>query len=85
MFECRYKGKPDSVWRTGILNLNTSALGEVCTGDDSVFFSELEVKVGEGAWKPLVDALKAKILLPNNYNTYLAEPHNDKQRERGYI
>lgn len=85
MFKCRYKDNPSSEWETSYLNLNTCAIAEVLTGDDSAYFSDLEVKFGEDDWIPLPEACKQNILIPDNYNTYLAEPTNDEQRERGWI
>lgn len=85
MFKCRYKGVSDSEWETGELKLNTHAIAEVLTGDDSVFFSDLEVNINETGWQLLHDAIRSKLLLEDNYSTFLAEPKNDEERERDWI
>lgn len=67
---------------------NTSTVGEVIvttTEDyDTVFISDLDVWVN-GQWKDMAQAFRDKDIIPDNYNQWFAAPHNDEERERGYI
>jgi hypothetical protein len=81
----RYKAHPEEV-RTGHFQLNTCALNEVLTGDDSAYFHDLEVFIeARQEWKCLRQAFKDKDVITDNYNTWFAEPTAEEDRERGYF
>ena len=80
MAKLRYK-KMDHEFEAS--RFNTHALAEVLTGDDSAFFSELDVFIN-GEWKDFSQAFKDRDLIPDNYNVYFREPANEEERARGY-
>lgn len=84
MPKIRYKNDPEDV---RIVNqLNTHALAEVLTGDDSAFFSELEVFLErKQEWKCLSQAFKDRDIITDNYNTVFAEPRNQAEKVQGYF
>lgn len=63
---------------------NVNALNEVLTGDDSPFIRELDVWI-DGAWKDMRQAFEDRDIIPDNYNTWFAEPKNKEDRKRGYF
>ena len=66
-------------------NFNVSAIGEVLTGDDSPFISELDVYLEAlGQWKDMRQSFRDKDLIIDNYNTWFFEPTSEEDRERGY-
>jgi NADP-dependent 3-hydroxy acid dehydrogenase YdfG len=80
----RYK---DSGEECGFRGLNIHALSEVLTGDDSVYFKDLDVyleKTCPPDWKDLRQAFKDKDIIVNNYNTTFREPLNEQERKQGY-
>ncbi len=79
----RYKKHPDDVFQSN--SLNTLALAEVLTGDDSAFFSDLDVWIeAKQEWKCLSQAFRDKDVITDNYNTMFFEPKNEEERNRGY-
>ena len=84
MPKIRYKNHPEDVI---IVNrLNTHALAEVLTGDDSAFFRDLEVFLEKTQeWKCLSQAFKDKDIITDNYNTVFAEPRNQTEKDQGYF
>lgn len=86
MILLRYKDKPDRVMRFHSIPLNTHALCEVLTGDDSAFIKDLEVLMdGRSLWMSLSDAMRDRLILPNNENTHLCVPRTPEDVERGYV
>ena len=66
-------------------NFNVNAIGEVLTGDDSPFISELDVYLEAlGQWKDMCQAFRDKDSIVDNYNTHFFEPTSEEDRERGY-
>lgn len=64
---------------------NAYGLGEVLTGDDSVFASDLEVFVeAKQAWKCLAQALRDRDIISNNHDTCFSEPRTEEERVRGW-
>lgn len=55
-------------------NFNTNTIGEVLTGDDSAFISELDVYLeNKKEWKDMHQAFSDNDLEIDNYNTYFFE------------
>ncbi len=68
-----------------VSTLNIHSLNEVLTGDDSAYFSDLEVWLPEKKeWKCLLQALRDRDVITDNYNTILLFPRNSEERDRGY-
>jgi len=79
----RYKKHPEEIRESS--NFNTTAIAEVDMGDDSAFFSDLDVFiVSLGKWKDLSQAFKDRDLITDNFNTCFFEPKNEEERKRGY-
>jgi hypothetical protein len=79
----RYKKNPEEIRYSS--NFNTSAIGEVLTGDDSPFFHELDVFLElKQEWKDLRQAFADRDLITDNYNTCFFEPKNQEDRRRGF-
>lgn len=65
---------------------NIHAIGEVLTGDDTVYISDLDVWVEAlGGWKDMREAFRDRDIIPDNYHTSFAEPQTPADRERGYF
>jgi hypothetical protein len=80
----RYKKYPENEFRAH--RLNTHALAEVLTGDDSAFFSDLEIFLdSKQDWKCLSQAFKDGDVITDNYNTIFRESKNTEERERGWF
>jgi hypothetical protein len=62
---------------------NVHALGEVLTGDDSAYISDLDVFIND-EWKDMRQAFADRDIIPDNYNTFFGVPRNEKDRQRGY-
>jgi hypothetical protein len=78
----RYK-KSGQITYSGSFNMN--ALGEVLTGDDSPFISELDVFIEKsGEWLDMSKAFRNRDLIVNNYNSHFFEPQTEKDKQRGY-
>lgn len=77
----RYKKTGTECWSN---RFNPHGLGEVLTGDDSVYISELDVFVN-GEWKDLQQAFKNHDVLPDNLNLYFFEPVSEEDKQRGYV
>ncbi len=79
----RYKKYPEEQFNAHSLNI--SALAEVLTGDDSAFFSDLDVYLeSKKQWKCLSQAFKDRDIITDNYNTIFFEPKDEEERKRGY-
>ena len=64
---------------------NVYAIGEVLTGDDTVYIKDLDVFLPAlNAWKDMNEAFQDHDLIVDDYNTYFFEPENDAERERGW-
>ena len=78
----RYK-KTGTEAESGSFNITT--IGEVLTGDDSPFITELDVFLKEtGEWKDMTQAFEDGDIIVNNMNTRFFEPPTTEDRERGY-
>ncbi len=80
----RYKASGEEC---GFQGLNTHAMSEVLTDDDSVFIRDLDVyleKTDPPGWKDLKQALKDGDVIIDNYNTTFREPLNEAERKQGY-
>lgn len=65
---------------------NIHATAEVLTGDDSPYISDLDVWLeSRQEWKDMGAAFNDHDLIPDNYNTWFAEPLTNEDRERGYF
>ena len=84
MATLRYKSHPDDI-KEGVSRFNVSALAEVDMGDDSAYFSDLDVQLSSGEWKDLSQAFKDRDLIHDNYNTWFREPKTEEERSRGYF
>lgn len=63
----------------------TEVIGSIGDDYDSWFMKDLEVFIPSlNVWKPMLLAFKDKDIVPNNMNTYFAEPINAECRERGW-
>mgnify|MGYP003577498418 CR=1 FL=1 len=79
-----YKKYPNEEFYTH--RLNTLALNEVLTGDDSVFFHELEVYLeNKKEWKCLQKSFKDKDVITDNYNTIFKEAKTEEEKAKGYF
>lgn len=79
----RYKKHPQDEFQAS--RLNTSALAEVLTGDDSALFSDLDAWIeARQEWKDLSTAFRDRDVITDNYNTFILEPRNEEERQRGY-
>lgn len=79
----RYKGQTRAFQAS---QLNTSALNEVNTGDDSAYIHDLEVWLPEKKeWKCLQQAFKDRDVITDNHNTRFDEPRNEEERKRGFF
>lgn len=66
-------------------DFNVHALGEVLTGDDTVYIKDLDVWLPAlGAWKDMREAFQDHDLIVDDYNTRFFEPENDAERARGF-
>lgn len=77
----RYKSNKQETFAS---NFNVHALNEVLTGDDSCYVSDLDVFVN-GKWKDMQQAFRDRDIIPDNYNTWFAEPKNEDDRKQGYF
>ena len=65
---------------------NPTGVGEVLTGDDSVFISDLNVWLeSKKEWKDMSEAFRDHDLIVDNYNTYFFEPRSEEDRKRGFV
>ncbi len=79
----RYKNRPDDTFECS--TLNTHAMAEVLTGDDSAYFSSVEVFVAKkDVWKCLSQAFRDRDVITDNYNTSFGEQRTDEERQRGW-
>lgn len=78
----RYKKHPELIFQS--YTLNPVGLGEVLTGDDSAFFSELECLLSSGEWKCLKQAFHDRDVITDNYHQHFREAKNEEERKRGY-
>jgi hypothetical protein len=65
-------------------HFNVHALGEVLTGDDSAYISDLDILI-DGEWKDMRQAFADRDIIPDNYNTFFGVPRNEEDRARGYF
>ena len=64
---------------------NIHAIGEVLTGDDTVYINDLDVFLPAlNTWKDMGQAFTDHDLIVDDYNTYFFEPKDDAERQRGY-
>lgn len=83
----REKEKHEMQFETKMFNIH--AIGEVLVYDESFgcdlfFVKDLDVLLKDGTWKDMRQAFKDHDLITDNYNTYIFEPENEEDRERGY-
>jgi hypothetical protein len=79
----RYKSHPEDVRE--LYQLNPHGFGEVLTGDDSAFFSDLECYLESSKeWKCLREAFKRKDVITDNYNLYFREAKTEEEKQKGY-
>lgn len=81
MATCRYKRHPEEPF--GCSQFNTHGLGEVLTGDDSAYISELDVFI-RGEWKDMRQAFADRDLINDNYFTQFFEPPTPEDKARGF-
>lgn len=66
-------------------DFNVHAMGEVLTGDDTVYIKDLDVFLPQlDAWKDMCEAFQDHDLIVDDYNTRFFEPENDVERARGF-
>jgi len=64
-------------------SFNKTAINEVLTNDDSVFFNEIDAFIND-KWLDFSEALKTKLIIPDNYNVNFKQPSNKEEKERGW-
>lgn len=66
-------------------SFNLTTIGEVLTGDDSAFITELDVFLkSTGEWKDMATAFEDSDIIVNNLNTRFFEPPTGEDRQRGH-
>ena len=86
--EVRYRNKDGNYSYGNSSRMNTAAMAEAVvyfdTNCDSIFFSDLEVKLPDGSWKDMNQAFTDKDIVPNNLNTAFDYPHSEQEYAQGF-
>lgn len=78
----RYKKSGAEAWSS---TFNPHGFGEVLTGDDSAFISELDVFVPDIGWMDMRLAFQERDIIPDNYNLHFGVPPTPADKARGYM